>query len=123
MVALHSSSPGVNIRTAFPSEEPLPGKYVYLTNSPAAQLAAVQAGSASAQFPTAGRRWRATWCGVLPDYTAAQIDLWLVTHEELRHSARMRVVFDFIAEKVVADKVLFETGDRKARPKQANKGG
>ncbi|GAB5451608.1 MAG: LysR family transcriptional regulator [Halioglobus sp.] len=123
MVALHSSSPGVNIRTAFPSEEPLPGKYVYLSNSPAAQLAAVQAGFGISAI---SHRWAAmagNLVRVLPDYTAAQIDLWLVTHEELRHSARMRVVFDFIAEKVMADKELFETGAMEAQPKQAKKGG
>ena len=47
---------------------------------------------------------------VLPNYIAAEIGLWLVTHEELRHSARMRVIFDFIAERVIADRALFEKG-------------
>ena len=44
--------------------------------------------------------------------TAAAIDLWLVTHEELRHSARIRAVFDFIAERALAETQLFERGTR-----------
>jgi DNA-binding transcriptional LysR family regulator len=49
---------------------------------------------------------------VLPEYSAASIDLWLVTHEELRHSARIRTTFDFIAERAQADADLFERGAR-----------
>jgi DNA-binding transcriptional LysR family regulator len=47
---------------------------------------------------------------LLPDYTAAKIELWLVTHEELRHSARIRAVSDFIVKRVLADATLFESG-------------
>jgi DNA-binding transcriptional LysR family regulator len=49
---------------------------------------------------------------VLPDYSPSAIDLWLVTHEELRYSARIRAVFDFIAERALADSDLFELGSR-----------
>ncbi len=44
---------------------------------------------------------------VLGDYTPGEVDLWLVTHEELRHSARIRVVWDFIAERAIRDEALF----------------
>jgi hypothetical protein len=47
---------------------------------------------------------------VLPDYEAAKLELWLVSHEELRYSARIRAVSDFIAERLEADRDLFETG-------------
>lgn len=36
-----------------------------------------------------------------------EVELWLVSHEELGHSARIRVVSDFIAERVIADGALF----------------
>ena len=49
---------------------------------------------------------------VLPQYNAASIDMWLVTHEELRYSARIRTTFDFIAARVLADAELFERGTR-----------
>lgn len=90
----------------------LPGNYTYVSNSPTAQLVAVQAGFGIAVL---SHRW-ASMAGklirVLPDYTAAAIDLWLVTHEELRHSARIRTTFDFIAERALADAELFERGAR-----------
>ena len=109
-VGLDTSLSKVNFELAFATEAVLGGEYAYLTNSPAAQLAAVRAGFGIAAI---SHRW-AAMAGdlqrVLPDYTSAEVDLWLVTHEELRHSARMRVIFDFIADKVLADKALFETG-------------
>lgn len=92
------------------SEQTLPGKLVYLTNSPAAQLSAVQEGFGVGIL---SHRWASIAGGltrVLPDYSAMTIDLWLVTHEELRHSARIRAAFDFIAERALADAELFERG-------------
>ncbi|MBK6740166.1 MAG: hypothetical protein IPG64_21210 [Haliea sp.] len=83
--------------------QPLPGNYVYMSNSATAQLAAARAGFGIAVF---SHRW-ATMAGklvrVLPEYNAASIDMWLVTHEELRYSARIRTTFDFIAARVLAD--------------------
>ena len=52
---------------------------------------------------------------MLPEYTAAELELWLVTHEELRHSARIRAVSDFVAERIITDGELFETGRRKSK--------
>jgi hypothetical protein len=34
--------------------------------------------------------------------------MWLLTHEELRYSARIRAVSDFITERVLANKEQFE---------------
>lgn len=93
-----------------PFTDPLPGHYTYVSNSPTAQVVAVQAGFG---IGILSHRW-ASMAGklvrVLPDYNAAAIDLWLVTHEELRHSARIRTTFDFIAERALADAELFEQG-------------
>ena len=96
----------------FANAERLPGNYVYLSNSPAAQMAAVQAGFGIGEL---SHRWvgmRGGLTRVLPDYTAREIDLWLVSHEELRYSARIRALSDFIADRLVADRAQFESGTR-----------
>lgn len=110
LVGLDPTQGRMAISKAFPTEERLPGNYVYLTNSPTAQLAAVEAGFG---IGVMSRRWvsmRGGLTPVLPDYTAAKVDLWLVSHEELRYSARIRAVSDFIAERFEADRDLFEEG-------------
>lgn len=110
LVGLDMNRERINAAEAFPATQPLEGNYVYLTNSPAAQLSAVQAGFG---IGVLSHRWAAmvgNLTRLLPDYTAAKIELWLVTHEELRHSARIRAVSDFITERVLADATLFESG-------------
>lgn len=90
--------------------EEISGRFVYLTNSPAAQLSAVRAGFGIGML---SHRWAVMASGlqrVLDDYTPREVDLWLVTHEELRHSARIRVVSDFIAERAIRDEALFAKG-------------
>ena len=80
---------------------------VYFTNSPAAQLSAVRAGFG---IGVLSHRWAAMQPAlkrVLEDYVPMEVELWLVSHEELRHSARIRAVSDFIAERVIADGALF----------------
>jgi DNA-binding transcriptional LysR family regulator len=104
--------PGNRLRDSntFLVTKPLTENYVYLSNSATAQLAAVQSGFG---IGVLSHRWAAMTgklIRVLPDYTAASIDMWLVTHEELRYSARIRTTFDFIAARVLADAELFEWG-------------
>ncbi|RLQ20679.1 LysR family transcriptional regulator [Seongchinamella sediminis] len=95
----------------FHPPEGLPaGNYVYFSNSLAALMSAIEAG-----FGIGGlsHRWvamRGRLIRVLPEYIPNQMELWLVTHEELRYSARIRAVSDFIAERVLADRSLFEHG-------------
>lgn len=110
LVGLDTSNSRADVDRAFPTEDHLPGNYVYRTNSPAAQLVAVEAGFG---IGVLSRRWvsmRGGLTPVLPDYTAAKMDLWLVSHEELRYSARIRTVSDFIAQRLEADRYLFEVG-------------
>jgi DNA-binding transcriptional LysR family regulator len=102
----------VGTRASIPAfAEALPqGKYVYLTNSPAAQISAARAGFGIAVL---SHRWAAMVGGLIrlmPDYTPKTIDLWLVSHEELRHSARIRAVSDFITTRLKKDAALFEFG-------------
>lgn len=35
---------------------------------------------------------------LIPDYTFANLDFWLVTHSDLRKSARIRLVYDYISD-------------------------
>ncbi|MEM9530429.1 MAG: LysR family transcriptional regulator [Pseudomonadota bacterium] len=100
----------------FSDESPLaarPGRLVFSTNSPSAQISATRAGYGLAVLSS---RWAAMYPElerVLPDVEVHRAELWLVTHEELKHSARIRAVSDAIVERVKAREMLFDT---RARP-------
>lgn len=85
------------------------GRYVLTTNSPAAQISAARAGYGVAVL---SHRWVTMQGGLLvallPGRNIHETTLWLVTHEELRHSARIRAVSDFLTERVLANKEQFE---------------
>ncbi|WP_299362663.1 LysR family transcriptional regulator [uncultured Paracoccus sp.] len=86
----------------------------FRVNSVAAALAAARAGIGLATLP----------CGLadpepglvrvadLPDDFA--LDLWLLTHEDLRRTARIRVFMDFLAEEIAKEASLLEGGERQA---------
>ncbi len=61
-----------------------------------AQLAAVRAGFGIAPLMTYMRLGVPELVRVLPDRFDVQLDLWLVTHEDLRDAARVRTVLDFL---------------------------
>ena len=110
MVGLDPLHRPIAIDKTFTSEGQIEGNYVYLSNSPAAQLAAVEAGFG---IGVLSHRWVSMRGGLIrlfPDFNAAELELWLVSHEELRYSARIRAVSDFIAERFQADRALFERG-------------
>jgi DNA-binding transcriptional LysR family regulator len=69
-------------------------------NSAIGLLAAIRAGSAlpccRSSSPTAIRTSCAA-CRPVPDDTRG---LWLLTHERLRHTPRVRAVLDFLAERL-----------------------
>lgn len=80
------------------------------TNSPTAQLLAVRAGMGVGVL---SHRWASRvpeLQRILPDFEAVDIDLWLVTHEDLRYSARIRAVADHIAEAARLDADNFARG-------------
>ncbi len=94
----------------FFGEHSLNCRIVLSTNSPAAQLRAVGSGIG---IGVLSHRWASQepdLLRVLPEVGAAAIDLWLVTHEDLRHSARIRAVADHIAAAARRDEALFEHG-------------
>jgi DNA-binding transcriptional LysR family regulator len=88
------------------------GHATYSTNSPAAQLSAVLAGFGIGMVSHRWASMNPSLVRVLPEYKPLEVELWLVSHEELRHSARIRALSDFIAESVVSDEALFATGER-----------
>jgi DNA-binding transcriptional LysR family regulator len=84
-----------------------PVRMVVVTNSPSAQISAAGAGYGIAVL---SHRWvsmRGDLVPVLPDVTVQEADMWLVTHEELRHSARIRAVSNYLSERVLASKEQF----------------
>jgi DNA-binding transcriptional LysR family regulator len=84
------------------------GRFVFTTNSPAAQMSAARAGYGIAVL---SHRWVALQGGLvplLPDTNVFETSMWLLTHEELRHSARIRAVSNFLTERVLANKEQFE---------------
>lgn len=78
-----------------------PARIVYRANTLAAQRAAIRAGfgiGGQSCF-IAGRDPELV--RVLPEIEA-RVEIWLVTHPGLRRSARIRAVFDFLAERLAA---------------------
>ena len=105
-------TPGNRVKSTgfFTGMQKVSGHSVYSTNSPAAQLSAVQAGFG---IGVISHRWAAlgpALTRVLPEFTPLEVELWLVSHEELRHSARIRALSDFIAERVISHEALFAKG-------------
>jgi hypothetical protein len=52
---------------------------------------------------------------VLPEVEKVQ-DLWLVAHEDLKKSARVRVAFDFLADALLTDHNHFRYGSESVYP-------
>lgn len=80
------------------AEYQLPQRFSITTNSPAAQLESVRRGLGIGLL---SHRWAMNYSdleAVIPDLTVMSEELWLVTHEDLRHSARIRAVADHIAD-------------------------
>jgi len=48
---------------------------------------------------------------ILPEMDFSE-DLWVVAHEDLRKSARIRIVYDYIVSALLNDRQYFETGSR-----------
>lgn len=67
------------------------------TNSPNALFALIKSGVGLGAIPC----FLADLFGlvrILPDAELPSRDLWLVTHQDLQHMARIRVVLEFVAE-------------------------
>jgi DNA-binding transcriptional LysR family regulator len=85
-----------------------PDRIVYRSNSLVNQLMAVRAGIGIALLPCyLGDRDDGVRriSGVLPDLTS---ELWVVTHQDLKNTARIRAFLSTIGDAIVADRRCFE---------------
>ena len=71
-------------------------------DSDLAQLAAIRAGFGVGLCQVALARRGPEIIRVLPDAISVELGVWVVMHEDLRHSARCRVVFDALVEELAA---------------------
>lgn len=84
---------------------------VYRTNSMVLQLAAVRAGVGLACLPRYLAAAEPDLVMVLPLDPDHGADLWLLTHGELRQTARVRAFIDFMADAIQRDRHLLEGAD------------
>ncbi|MDK3072916.1 LysR family transcriptional regulator [Sedimentitalea sp. JM2-8] len=87
----------------------LPGlRPQFRTNSISAAVAAARAGTGLAPLPCAIADPDPELVRVAPFPDDFRLDLWLLTHEDLRQTARIRAFVDFIAEALAAQADLLE---------------
>ncbi|WP_235008464.1 LysR family transcriptional regulator [Candidatus Halocynthiibacter alkanivorans] len=75
---------------------------------PLTQLEAVKAGMGLAMLPCFMADTEPTLRRVPPATATPNRDIWILTHEDLRHTARVRLFTDFIAKAMLARKDLLE---------------
>ncbi len=85
------------------------GRIVYRANSVRAQLAAIRAGFGIGGHSSAFADPLPELERVFPDL-GLELELWLVTHAGLRRSARIRAVFDYLAERFTEQRDRFGDG-------------
>jgi DNA-binding transcriptional LysR family regulator len=94
-------------------------RIVFRSNSVAALCAAARAGIGLALLPCFVADPHPDLVRVLGPVDALESELWLLTHGDLRHTARIRAFMDFIAESIAGDRHLLEG----RRPGAAVEGG
>ena len=87
-----------------------PDAVVYRANSMVLQLAAVRAGVGLACLPCYLATNEPDLRMVLPLDPDQGADLWILTHGELRQTARVRAFIDFMTEAIVRDRHVLEGG-------------
>ncbi len=80
------------------------GDFAFRVESPVAQLAAMRAGIGIGLVHTAIAARGPGLARVLEDEIDLELDPWVVTHEDLRHEPRIRVVIDAIVEQIATYK-------------------
>jgi len=88
---------------------PFAERIVFRSNNAATLLAATQAGYGIGFHSCLLGQEAPGLRRVLPDLTPAVTDIWLVAHEDVRRSARIRAVYDFLAERMVGDAGRFRS--------------
>src|SRR5690606_1945844 len=104
----------------------LPGvSSVYRVNSVAAAIAAAKAGIGLAVLPCGLADLEPDLVQIAPLPDSFTLDLWLLTHEDLRRTARIRAFLDFLATALAEEAPLMEgrgTGSRPVPAAQRPKG-
>ena len=85
-----------------------PGRFAFRTNSIEAHKNAIEAGYGIGPLPHCGIAGRDI-VRVLPDFEVV-VDLWIVAHEDLKKSARVRATFDYLITALQADSEHFRHG-------------
>ena len=104
--ASESQPPGILPLVESPPDSAL--HFSVTSNSMAARMFAIRAGYG---VGVASHRWATMYpelVNVFPGRNVGSADLWIVTHEELRHSARIRAVFDYLSERVQQSRSQFK---------------
>ena len=74
---------------------------VFRTNSASASLAATKGGVGIARLPIALAGPEPDLVRILPEFDCAELDIWLVAHSDLRHTARIRAVWDHFVSQTI----------------------
>ena len=85
---------------------------IYRVNSIAAAVAAAKAGLGLAPLPCGIADLEPDLVRIAPLPDAFTLDLWLLTHEDLRRTARIRAFLDFLASALTAEAPLLEGAER-----------
>jgi DNA-binding transcriptional LysR family regulator len=85
-------------------------RIVYRANTLTGQLAAIRAGFGIGGQACFIAKRDANLLRVLPEMEV-RLEIWLVTHPGLRRSARIRAVYDFLAERLTASRALLAGKD------------
>jgi molybdate transport repressor ModE-like protein len=87
----------------------LPHHVAFKANSPATHVRGLEAGFGIGVTSHRLARQHSDLVRVLPDFNSS-LDLWVVAHETVRKSARIRAAFDHIIEQMTADNAYFSRG-------------
>ena len=87
----------------------LPHHVSFKANSPATHVRGLEAGFGIGVTSHRLARQHPDLVRVLPDFNSS-LDLWVVAHETVRKSARIRAAFDHIIELMTADSAYFSRG-------------
>ena len=109
-VVMEASSEGKPLWPTSEDDVTLPyGRLTFHSNSLAAHINAIAAGYGMGILPICMVQPEYDLVRVLPDCVHRE-DLWIVAHEDLTRSVRVRAVFDFIVDAIQKDRGFFYSG-------------
>ncbi|MCW5725655.1 MAG: LysR family transcriptional regulator [Maricaulaceae bacterium] len=91
-------------------EEAIPSKITFSSNSSNAHIAAIRAGYGIGAYTHRMARRMPELERVLPEVETT-LDLWVVVHEDVRKSARIRAAFDHVIGALETDRAHFARGE------------